>query len=136
MPPRMLERSRCRTSTTATRTPLRKTRSPLGFLVPPGPPCPRPRPGPGRILSIVCSTAGLAGEGVGLGTVRAGRSRAPDEWRAGRGVVVAASLAELCGPTEGVVELPIWLFWHPDRRFDLCEPGMLRWRYPTVLRGG
>jgi hypothetical protein len=69
-----------------------------------------------------------------MATVRAARSRARYESRPGRGVVVAASLAELCGPTEGVVELPIWLFWQPDRRFDLGEPGMLRWMYQTVLR--
>lgn len=69
-----------------------------------------------------------------MATVRAARSRARYESRPGRGVVVAASLAELCGPVEGVVELPIWLFWHPDRRFDLGEPGMLRWMYQTVLR--
>jgi len=54
--------------------------------------------------------------------------------RPGRTVLVAASLADLDGPTEGVVELPIWLFWHPDRRFDLAEPGMLPWLYQIVLR--
>jgi hypothetical protein len=54
--------------------------------------------------------------------------------RPGRSVLVAASLADLDGPTEGVVELPIWLFWHPDRRFDLAEPGMLPWLYQIVLR--
>jgi hypothetical protein len=47
---------------------------------------------------------------------------------------VAASLADLQGPTHGRVELPIWLFWYPDRTFDLDEPGMLPWMYQVVLR--
>jgi hypothetical protein len=54
--------------------------------------------------------------------------------RPGRWAVVAASLAELQGPTHGTVELPIWLFWYPDRTFDLDEPGMLQWMYQVVLR--
>jgi len=54
--------------------------------------------------------------------------------RPGCRVVVAASLADLRGPAQGLVELPIWLFWHPDRRFDLDEPGMLAWMYQIVLR--
>jgi hypothetical protein len=54
--------------------------------------------------------------------------------RPGRLAVVAASLTDLRGPTEGTVELPIWLFWYPDRTFDLDEPGMLPWMYQIVLR--
>jgi hypothetical protein len=54
--------------------------------------------------------------------------------RRGCPVVVAASLADLRGPAQGLVELPIWLFWHPDRTFNLDEPGMLAWMYQTVLR--
>jgi len=54
--------------------------------------------------------------------------------RPGCRVVVAASLADLRGPAQGLVELPIWLFWHPDRMFDLDEPGMLAWMYQIVLR--
>jgi hypothetical protein len=54
--------------------------------------------------------------------------------RPGRGVLVAASLADLRGPVTGTVELPVWLFWHPDRVFDLDEPGMLAWVYQIVLR--
>ena len=34
----------------------------------------------------------------------------------------------------GTVELPIWLFWYPDRAFDLDQPGMLAWMYQIVLR--
>ena len=49
-------------------------------------------------------------------------------------MLVAASLAELRGPVHGPVELPIWLFWYPDRTFDLDEPGMLPWMYQIVLR--
>ncbi len=54
--------------------------------------------------------------------------------RPGHQVQVAASLADLQGPTHGAVELPIWLFWYPDRTFDLDEPGMLAWVYQIVLR--
>jgi hypothetical protein len=49
-------------------------------------------------------------------------------------VLVADSLAELRGTVHGPVELPIWLFWYPDRTFDLDEPGMLPWMYQIVLR--
>jgi hypothetical protein len=55
-------------------------------------------------------------------------------WPARRQVLVADSLADLHGPEHGPVELPIWLFWFPDRRFDLDEPGMLPWMYQIVLR--
>jgi len=51
-----------------------------------------------------------------------------------RAVLVAASLADLHGPKHGPVELPLWLFWYPDRTFDLDEPGMLAWLYQIVLR--
>lgn len=56
------------------------------------------------------------------------------ESRPGRGVLVVTSLADLRGPTHGTIELPIWLFWHPDRTFDLDEAGMLPWVYQVVLR--
>jgi hypothetical protein len=49
-------------------------------------------------------------------------------------VLVAARLSDLTGPVHGSVELPIWLFWYPDRTFDLDEPGMLPWMYQVVLR--
>jgi hypothetical protein len=55
-------------------------------------------------------------------------------WPGRRAVLVAGSLAGLDGPEHGTVELPIWLFWFPDRRFDLDEPGMLPWMYQIVLR--
>ena len=67
-------------------------------------------------------------------TVRAAPSRARYHSRPGHRAVVAASLADLQGPTHGTVELPIWLFWYPDRTFDLDEPGMLPWMYQVVLR--
>ena len=54
--------------------------------------------------------------------------------RRGRSVLVAGSLADLRGPVHGTVELPIWLFWFPDRTFDLDETGMLPWMYQIVLR--
>jgi hypothetical protein len=55
--------------------------------------------------------------------------------RPGRGVMVAPSLADLRGPTEGTVELPLWLFWScPGHTFDLGDPDMRLWLYETVLR--
>jgi hypothetical protein len=55
--------------------------------------------------------------------------------RPGRSAVVAASLADLRGPTEGSVELPLWLNWSlPGLAFDLSDPDMRRWLYETVLR--
>ncbi|HEY8042701.1 MAG TPA: hypothetical protein VIF35_00425 [Streptosporangiaceae bacterium] len=69
-----------------------------------------------------------------MATVRAAAPRRRRASRPGREVLVAASLADLRGPLHGPVELPIWLFWYPDRTFDLDEPGMLPWMYQTVLR--
>jgi hypothetical protein len=55
--------------------------------------------------------------------------------RPGCGVMVAPSLADLRGPTEGTVELPLWLFWSlPGHTFDLGDPDMRLWLYQTVLR--
>ena len=68
-------------------------------------------------------------------TTRADVSGARYQSRPGRRAVVAASLADLRGPAEGSVKLPIWLFWSsPDHTFDLGEEDMRRWLYQTVLR--
>jgi hypothetical protein len=69
-----------------------------------------------------------------MATMRAVAPSARYQSRPGRGVLVAADLADLHGHTHGPVELPIWLFWYPDRTFDLDEPGMLPWMYQVVLR--
>ena len=67
-------------------------------------------------------------------TTPAETSRARYQSRPGRHAVVAASLADLKGPTEGTVELPLWLFWSSaDRTFDLSQPFMLRSMYETAL---
>lgn len=49
-------------------------------------------------------------------------------------VVVPVSLDDLCGPTEGVVTLPIHLDWSPFRSYDLADPMRVRTLYRTVLR--
>jgi hypothetical protein len=67
-------------------------------------------------------------------TVRAATPPALSQARPGRAALVATDLAELRAPTTGTVELPLRLFWYPDRAFDLGQPGMLRWMYQTVLR--
>ena len=59
---------------------------------------------------------------------------APQQARPGRRALVVTDLAALAGPTTGSVELPLRLFWCPDRTFDLAAPGMLAWMYQTVLR--
>ncbi|GLY03107.1 MULTISPECIES: hypothetical protein [Actinoplanes] len=51
-----------------------------------------------------------------------------------RPVVVAGTLGELRGPTDGLVELPLRLWWQPQRAFDLSVPTMLLWMYENVLR--
>ncbi|HKD97756.1 MAG TPA: hypothetical protein VKB69_09155 [Micromonosporaceae bacterium] len=62
------------------------------------------------------------------------RSRVRYEARPGRAAVVAPDLAALGGPVSGVVELPVRLFWQPDRRINIDTPGVLGWMYETVLR--
>jgi hypothetical protein len=67
--------------------------------------------------------------------VQADTSRSRHEARPGRRAVVAASLEDLRGPAEGVVELPLWLFWSSaDRAFDLGDRDRRLWLYQTVLR--
>jgi hypothetical protein len=51
-----------------------------------------------------------------------------------RPVLVAGTLDELRGPTRGRVELPLRLWWNPERTFDLDQPTMLAWMYENVLR--
>ena len=69
-----------------------------------------------------------------MASIQADAPRVRYQSRPGRRAVVAASLSDLRGPTHGSVELPIWLFWYPDRTFNLDEPGMLPWMYQVVLR--
>lgn len=55
--------------------------------------------------------------------------------RPGRRALVAADLAGLHGPADGVVELPLRLFWSlPGHQFDLDDSDARRWYYETVLR--
>lgn len=56
------------------------------------------------------------------------------EARPGRRALVIADLADLRGPEGGTVELPIWLFWQPNRTFDTDDPSVRRWVYQIVLR--
>ncbi|WP_410809188.1 hypothetical protein [Micromonospora sp. 067-2] len=54
--------------------------------------------------------------------------------RPGRPAVVARTIAELAGPTHGLVELPVRLMWNAERTFDLGDPDDLLWMYENVLR--
>ena len=47
---------------------------------------------------------------------------------------MAGTLGELNGPTSGLVELPLRLWWGPQNAFDLAQPTMLAWMYENVLR--
>jgi hypothetical protein len=50
-------------------------------------------------------------------------------------VLVIGDLADLRGPVEGTVELPLRLFWSsPDRTFGLDDRATLRSMYQKVLR--
>jgi hypothetical protein len=70
-----------------------------------------------------------------MAVTQADDSRTRYQSRPGRRAVVVASLAELQGPVEGTVELPLWLFWSaPGHTFDLGDTEMRRWLYQTVLR--
>jgi hypothetical protein len=71
--------------------------------------------------------------GVDVAAARSGRRH---ESRPGRRALVIPDLAELRGPTSGVVELSHRLVWQaaPLRRFDLDDPYDLWTVYETVLR--
>lgn len=69
-----------------------------------------------------------------MATTEVTAPRAPYQARPGRQALVASDLAGLRGPTTGTVELPLRLFWYPERTFDLDQPGILAWVYQTVLR--
>jgi hypothetical protein len=49
-------------------------------------------------------------------------------------VLVAGTLQELTGPSTGRVELPLRLWWNPNRTFDLDRTDTLLWMYENVLR--
>ena len=69
--------------------------------------------------------------GVSAASAGAGRRF---ESRPGRAALVAPTLAELRGPTGGVVELPHRLMWQADRHLDLDDSYERRWLYEIVLR--
>ncbi|WP_308042426.1 hypothetical protein [Micromonospora sp. PLK6-60] len=50
-----------------------------------------------------------------------------------RHFVVAPSLADLRGPTHGMVTLDRWLDWSGDSTYDLDDAGDLQLMYQTVL---
>ncbi|MET0956525.1 MAG: hypothetical protein ABWY68_11300 [Cryobacterium sp.] len=51
-----------------------------------------------------------------------------------RPVLVAGTLRELTGPRHGRVDLPLRLWWNPNRTFNLDDPDTLMWMYENVLR--
>jgi hypothetical protein len=51
-----------------------------------------------------------------------------------RPVLVAGTLQELTGSSTGQVELPLRLWWNPQRTFDLDDEDARLWMYENVLR--
>lgn len=45
-----------------------------------------------------------------------------------------ARLADLAGPTDGLIELPLSIYWGPKRSYDMSTDGDRRAVYETVLR--
>jgi hypothetical protein len=64
--------------------------------------------------------------------VRMAERLAPYDQR--RPWTVPDSLDELCGPTGGVVELPLHLDWSEQRRYDLRDPAQLGLMYERMIR--
>ena len=91
-----------------------------------------------RAPALLEQTFALAGRRAmlsGMDTAPAVAVRTPHQARPGRQVLVAADLADLRGPAQGTVTLPLWLYWSgPSPAFDLADPDMLRWLYQIVLR--
>jgi len=79
-------------------------------------------------------TAGRDGDARGRPGGPAAAHLAPYQARPGRRALVIDDLADLRGPTSGAVDLPVRLFWYPNRTFNLAEPGIMRWLYQIVLR--
>ncbi len=66
--------------------------------------------------------------------MRVARPSGRHQGRPGRAVLVVADLADLRGPTHGMVQLPLRLSWSPPGRvFDLGDLDMLRAMYEIVL---
>jgi hypothetical protein len=52
-----------------------------------------------------------------------------------RRVIVVTDLADLHGPVDGTVTLPLWLYWSGlSPAFDLADPFLRGWLYEIVLR--
>jgi hypothetical protein len=64
---------------------------------------------------------------------RAGGAPAGSRYVDQRHYVVPASLADLRGPTGGVIRLDRALDWSGDSTYDLDDPGDLQVMYQTVL---
>jgi len=51
-----------------------------------------------------------------------------------RPYVAVDDLSSLTGPTSGIVELPLWLDWGPERTYDVSDTRSQQVMYETVLR--
>ena len=70
-----------------------------------------------------------------MGTGQAIAVRTQYQARPGRRAIVVLELADLRGPTEGTVTLPLRLYWSPaGQPWDLDNPGMLLSMYEKVLQ--
>jgi len=88
-----------------------------------------------RTIDCIFDTEKPGVYSLAMVTAQGDASRTRHQSRPGRRAVVIASLADLSGPAEGTVELPLWLFWSaPGHTFDLGDRDMRRWLYQIVLR--
>lgn len=65
-----------------------------------------------------------------------GESRTPTRYRATRPYSTPRSLADLVGPSEGLIELPVRLFWAPKRTFDVSSDSGAARAYEAVIAEG
>ena len=47
---------------------------------------------------------------------------------------VPSALAALRGPADGVIKLPLSVYWGPEPSVDLSSPDLTRWAYQTIVR--
>lgn len=92
------------------------------------------KPTAGMARAIRCGGVSR-GYAILMSTVRPAAIQTQYQARPGRRAIVITDLANLRGPADGTVQLPLWLYWSgPSPAFDLADPFIRRWLYQTVLR--
>ena len=47
-----------------------------------------------------------------------------------------SSLSGLRGSVDGVIDLPLSVYWGPERKADLTDPDQLLWAYRAIVQEG